>query len=147
MSHKDLVDRWFEEVWNQNNADAMDDLLAEDCEMIGLDANPSRSRDEMKDFHARMNATLGDINISVDEFMECGDQIATIFCVSAVHRATGKPVAHHCACIGWIEQGVIKRTKNVNDFLAAFMQAGVLPENTVQLGLTTVSFKSDEWVV
>jgi len=141
VSHRSVVERWFEEVWNQNNPAAIDDVLAEPCEILGLAENPIRNRDEMKAFHAAMNASLDQINITIDEMIECGDQVAVIFCVSGNHRATGSPVSMNCASIAWVENEMLKRAKNVNDFLTMFVQAGVVPKNAVEMGLSTTDIR------
>lgn len=136
MTPTDVINSWFEEVWNQENRDAIDEWLAEECEIRGLTPEPIRNRDDMKAFFDQMNAALDDIHIDVTMTVEAGNLIAALFTVTAIHSVTGRPFAQQNACFGSVENNQIKTSQNVVDFLSLFVQAGILPEDALAQGLS-----------
>ena len=136
MSNSELVKRWFEEIWNRGNVSAIDELLSEQCSVVGLDSTDVCCRNEMRMFYDKMTSALENIKIEIDQIVESpSDEIAVIFSVTAVHRATQKPVSCRSAAFGTVENGQFKSVLNVVDFLTLFIHAGVLPENAVEKGL------------
>src|SRR4051812_23795851 len=63
---KSLTTRWFTEVWNQQRADAIDELLAADAKVYGLGpviVGPGQFRP----FHARMIAAFPDLAVELHD--------------------------------------------------------------------------------
>src|SRR4030095_7326831 len=62
--NRNLMHRWFNEVWNQGSVAAVDELLAEDAVLHGLadsQGNPVQGKDSFKGFHAQFRRAFPDI--------------------------------------------------------------------------------------
>ena len=77
--NKALVRRWFEEVWNQGNASAIEEMLATEGIVHGLGPD-SRGPAGFKPFHAAYRTAFPDVTITISKD---GDQLAV--------QATGQP--------------------------------------------------------
>src|SRR5687767_5405318 len=96
-----VVQRWFEEVWNQGNLDAIDELLAADAVGRGLGeaGKDVYGQAGFKPFVQRLRGAFPDIHITVDDTISEGDKIAARFTATMTHQgdelgfpATGKRV-------------------------------------------------------
>ena len=71
-----IVHEWFERVWNQGQANAIDELLAEDAKIHGLtgaDGSDVGGRPEFHLMYAAFRDAFPDIHISVDECLADGE--------------------------------------------------------------------------
>jgi len=131
-----LFHEWFEEVWNQRNADVIDRLLGDDAIVHGIvneNGTPMRGPQDFKQFHLRFLAAFSDIAVEVVETVSEGDKIAARCIVRARHdggglgfAATGKTTEFTGMCIGVVRGGKIVEAWNNFDFLAMYSQLGVL---------------------
>lgn len=134
--NKALVRRWFEEVWNQGNAEAIDELLAEDGVIHGLlDAggNPVQGLPSFHEFHTQFRGAFPDMNVSVEDLICEGDKVVARCSVRGKHtgehlgfKATNAPVQFEGVAIVRIKDGKIAEAWNQFDFLEMNKQLGVL---------------------
>src|ERR1051325_9590533 len=111
-----LVHRWFEEVWNQRRAEAIDELFAADglAHGLGDEGAPLRGPEHFKPFHRRFLDAFPDMKITVEDTVCEGDMAVSRCSVRATHAgdglgfaATNKPVAFEGVAIVRIEGGQI----------------------------------------
>src|SRR4051812_40959048 len=96
MGHEALVHRWFEEVWNGRNAEAIDELFAADGIAHGLseDASaPLLGPEGFKPLHQAFLAAYPDLRIIVEDCFCEGDRIAARCRVRGTHITGGLGVA------------------------------------------------------
>ena len=134
--NKAVVQRWFDEVWNQGRAEAIDDLLGEAVLAHGLTDEKGetvRGIDGFKTFHAAFRAAFPDITITVHDMVAEGDKVVAYCEVTATHggdglgfKATGKPVHINGMTISRIEDGKIVEAWNSFDFLKLYQQIGLV---------------------
>ncbi len=134
--NKALIERWFEEVWNQGNSKAIDELLAPDGVIHGLvDASgqPVRGLDGFREFHSQFRGAFSDLNISVDDVVAEGDRVVARCSVRGQHTgeslgfaATNAPIQFEGIAIVRIKDGKIVEAWNQFDFLEMNKQLGVL---------------------
>ena len=137
MTPTEVTHEWFEEVWNKLDESAIDRLLAEPCEIIGLAETTICDREAMRGFFKQMTGALEGIHITVGQTVESGNTVAVFFNVTATHRVTGNPFVQKNACIAVVENGQIVSADNVIDFLSLFIQTGILPADAIQQGLSS----------
>jgi len=92
--NKALIQRWFEEVWNQGNSGVIDELLAEDGVIHGLvDASGQQVRglQAFHEFHNQFRGAFPDIYISLDDIIAEGDRVVARCSVRGKH--TGEHLA------------------------------------------------------
>lgn len=134
--NKALIQRWFEEVWNQGRKEAIGELLSDDGVIHGLvdaNGNPVRGLQGFQEFHAQFRGAFPDINVSVDDIIAEGDKVVARCSVRGRHTgehlgisATNAPVQFEGVAIVRIKGGKIVEAWNHFDFLEMNKQLGVL---------------------
>ncbi|HEX8748739.1 MAG TPA: ester cyclase [Pyrinomonadaceae bacterium] len=134
--NRELVQRWFEEVWNQGRADAIDEMFAEDGIAHGLADEtgvPLRGTSAFREFHRKFRGAFPDIVVTVEDTVAEGDKIAARCSVRAVHAgddlgfaATQMPMEITGMTIVRVKNGKIAEAWNNFDFMSMFRQLGAL---------------------
>ena len=134
--NKALIQRWFEEVWNQGNSKTIDELLDENGVIHGLmDANgqPVSGLKAFHDFHDQFRSAFSNLEISVDDVVAEGDRVVARCSVRGKHTgeslgfaATNAPIEFEGIAIVRIKNGKIVEAWNQFDFLSMNKQLGVL---------------------
>lgn len=134
--NKAVFRRWFEEVWNQGRAEAIDEMFAADGVAHGLaDASGAELRGpaHFREFHRGFREAFPDIRVTVEELLAEGDLVAGRCAARATHRAdtlgfaaTDREVAFDGMCIARLRDGQIVEAWNCFDFLTMYRQLGVL---------------------
>jgi steroid delta-isomerase-like uncharacterized protein len=131
-----LIRRWFEEVWNQGRAEAIDELFAADGIAHGLSddsGNPLRGPAGFKEFHAKFREAFPDLVVTVEDTIAEGDRIAARCTVRGRHSgdtlgfaATQAPMQITGMTIVRIKDGKIVEGWNNFDFMTMFKQLGAI---------------------
>ena len=130
--NKQLLRRWFEEVWNKGRADAIDEMFAENGIAHGLSddpANPITGPRDFRPFHAVFREAFPNLMIVVEDMVAEGDKVAARCSVRAKHEgefmgraATQAPVEFTGIAIVRIENGKIAEAWNNFDFMTMHKQ-------------------------
>ena len=131
-----LIRRWFDEVWNQGRAEAIDELFAEEGVAHGLaDASGAELRGpaHFRTFHSSFREAFPGIEVMVEDTVSEGDKVAARCTVRGRHegdtlglRATQKPVEFTGIAIVRIADGKIVEAWNNFDFMSMYQQLGAL---------------------
>ncbi|HET6247980.1 MAG TPA: ester cyclase [Tepidisphaeraceae bacterium] len=134
-SNSDLTRRWFDEVWNKGRDAAIDEMLANDSIVHGLDGTPGGrpAKESFREFWTAVRAGLSDIHMDVDEVVAAGNSTAARFTFTANHSgpylgaaATGKQVrSTGMAFLHW-RDGKIIEGWNEHDALGLTIQTGAI---------------------
>ena len=130
-----LLERWFEEVWNQSRESAIDEMAAPDIVAHGLvDAQGQEisSREKFHEFWHQFRGAFPDLRVDVHDAMADGDKVMVRCVASGTHRGEGLnmiPTQKNVRFTGM----VIARVRNNQlvevwdnwDFLALYQQLGV----------------------
>jgi steroid delta-isomerase-like uncharacterized protein len=123
-ANKQLLRRFFEEVWNQKKAAAIDEFLAPDCIAYGLPDPDAilRGPAAFKQVHQVFVGAFPDIHIDVLDLIAAGDRIAARWRSIGTHLgdhlgfpATGKVVTLDGATIAVIRNGQMQEGWNMMD--------------------------------
>ena len=135
--NKELVRRWFEEVWNKGRADAIDEMFDENGIAHGLaddPANPIKGPNGFKPFHDVFRQAFPNMTIYIEDLIAEGDRVAARCSVRARHEgnfrgkaATQAPVEFSGIAIVRIENGKIVEAWNNFDFMTMYKQVGHIP--------------------
>ena len=130
--NKNLARRWFEEVWNQGRASAIDEMLAPNAVVHGLGLQGGTVA-EFKQFHAGYRNAFPDVNIRVDGLVAEGDLVTIRWSGSATHLgdglgfpATGRPAQFTGMSVVRVENGKLVEGWNNFDQLGLLQQLGVV---------------------
>jgi steroid delta-isomerase-like uncharacterized protein len=134
--NKALLQRWFEEVWNQGKSEAIDELLAQDSVIHGLvDASgqPVRGLGPFQEYHNQFCGAFSDLHVSLEDLVAEGDRVVARCNVRGKHTgeslgfaATNAPIEFEGIVIVRIKDGKIVEAWNQFDFQAMKKQLGVL---------------------
>ena len=130
------VHRWFEQVWNEGDPNAIDQLMTADAVMHGLG---EAGRDmpgsaPFKEFAARFRGAFPDVRITVDATVEEGDMIAARWTATMTHSggdlgipATGRRVTVTGMSMARVRDGLMVEGWNNWDTMALMQQIGAPP--------------------
>ena len=134
--NKALLRRWFDEVWNKGNAEAIDELLAADGIAHGLsddESNPLKGPPDFKPFHTTFRGAFPDMEVIVEDMIAEGDKVVARCSVRGSHSgdqlgiaASNAPVAFTGIAIVRIKDGKIVEAWNNFDFMTMNKQIGVI---------------------
>lgn len=83
--NKALVQRWFDEVWNNRDANAIDEMLDQDCKVHGFGPDPLNHA-AFKEFHQTYSAAFPDVHLTVREMVAEGDVVAARWEGAGTHK-------------------------------------------------------------
>lgn len=136
MVQAEFIHRWFEEVWNNRNADAIDEMFAENGVANGLkdaDGNTIIGPAGYKPFHAAFLQAFPDIKITVEDTVTEGDKIAARCRATGTHCGEGIGVTPCNTQVDFtfmsiveIKDGKITQAWNNIDFMEMYKQLGAL---------------------
>ena len=127
-----VLHRWFEEVWNQGQEEAIDELLAPDAVVHGLGPEEIRGPSAFKPLYRNFRTAFPDMRFTLERAMVDGDMVAVCCEVTATHSGDGfldapthKPVRLHGMCMARVKDGKIAEGWNNFDFLTLYQQLGM----------------------
>lgn len=135
MESRDVIHRWFEEVWDKGREEAIDEMFAEEGVAHGLfDENGEELRGPagFKPFFRKFRDAFPDIRVHVEDCICEGDRAAARCRVSATHAGAGlgvaainNPVEFTGMCIVRVRDGKIVEAWNNFDFASLNQQIGL----------------------
>ena len=133
--NKEQCRRIFEEVWNQYNLDAVDELVA--TEYVHNDASlpePQHGVEAYKQFVMLYHRAFPDIHFTIDDMIAEDDLVTIRWRVTGTHHgdlpalaATGRPMAITGISIARIRDGKGIESWNNWDGLGMLQQLGAIP--------------------
>jgi len=136
MESKDVMHRWFEEVWNKGRESAIDEMFAAEGVAHGLvDENGEELRGPsgFKPFFHKFREAFPDIQVTVEDCIGEGDRAAARCRVRATHAgdslgvaATNNAVEFDGLCIVRVRDGQIVEAWNNFDFMSMSQQLNAI---------------------
>jgi len=88
--NKQLLLRWFEEVWNQGRREAIFELFAPEC-VLHEGHLPIRGPAEFAAFYDRLQTAFSGFQMTAGPALAEGDLVSLRWTVRSTHQASGKP--------------------------------------------------------
>ncbi|MGD0796272.1 MAG: ester cyclase [Acidobacteriaceae bacterium] len=127
-----LLNRWFEEVWNEGREDAIDEMAHFEAKGRGLYGEGGKEVEgvaEFKAFYRSFQSALSEIHVDVQDVLREGDREVARCHVTAKHTGDGlgkPPKGNALSFTGmtWvrIKDGKIAEAWNNFDFLTMYQQ-------------------------
>jgi len=137
MAPDRVVREWFEQVWNQQDATAIERLMAPNAVVHDLPTPtgaPMQGPGGFKPFHRKFLAAFPDIHVDVLRTIVEGDHVAVHCRVTATHHgdalgiaATGRQATISGIAIARVENDQMVEAWNCFDFLSLYQQLGLVP--------------------
>ena len=133
--NKALMRRWFEEVWNKGRAEAITEMMAEDCINHGLseDGEPLRGASGFLRFHKHFREAFTGIAVVVEDAIAEGDKVVVRCSVRGKHvgdslsfKATQKTAEFDGIALARIKDGKCVESWNNFDFMKMYRQLGTI---------------------
>jgi steroid delta-isomerase-like uncharacterized protein len=133
---KQLIHRWFDEVWNNGRADAIEEMFDENGIAHGLSddpANPIKGPRGYRPFYETFRQAFPNLKVVVEDTVAEGDKVAARCSVRGKHEgefmgreASQAPVEFTGITIVRIADGKIVEAWNNFDFMVMYKQIGHL---------------------
>jgi steroid delta-isomerase-like uncharacterized protein len=130
-SNKELIRRYYEEMWNPWNFDAADDLLAENISFRGSLGVETKGREAFREYMRKVRHAFPDFHNRIDESIEDGDSIAARLTYRGTHRGeifgvapTGRSISYSGAAFFRIADGKVAEGWVLGDLLGLLRQMG-----------------------
>jgi predicted SnoaL-like aldol condensation-catalyzing enzyme len=127
--NKDLVRRWFHEVWNSGDEKAIDKMMHPESRSFGLGGQPLVGPPGFSPFYTAFKNNYSGIHVTIDKILADGDYVISLVTATATYKATNTPVKFTGTTITRVVNGQIKDAWNNYDFLSLHLQTGkIKPE-------------------
>ncbi|MSQ11746.1 MAG: ester cyclase [Dehalococcoidia bacterium] len=132
--NKALVRKFYEEVFNKGNVNAIDQLL--DPKFVDHDPVPAEYQGAagLKKIVAEMRNAFPDLTATIQEQVAERDTVVTHFTTTGTHKgpfmgaaATGKKITMHAVDIMRMKNGKVTDSWHYGDEMMAFAQIGIKP--------------------
>ena len=133
---QEVIDTWFDRVWQQEDASAIDEFFHPDGKAEGLEDGTLVGPEDFKPFHQAICALLKDMKIKVNKTLEEGDWITCTYTLTAQSNIGKEPISIEGSALCRIEDGLIREAHNHLDFLGLYSQLGLLPADSLMTGLS-----------
>lgn len=126
----ECIETWFQRVWVEEDASAIDELFVVDGLAHGLGDQPLEGPEGFKLFHTALLELVSDVQIEFVHSFEQGDWISYLGVFRAISKETGEPVAMNGGATCRIVDGKIVEAYNNWDFISLFIGLGLAPTDT-----------------
>jgi steroid delta-isomerase-like uncharacterized protein len=137
-ANKEIIRRFYEEVFNQRNVDAIDELVHP--EFFNNDPTPATSRDipSMKQFIKTITQAFPNHHHAIEDLIAEGDKVVMRCTLTATHQGlfpgflemppTGKSICQRQIHILRIQDGKVAEHWVIRDDLTMMQQLGLIPQ-------------------
>jgi len=127
-------ERFIEEVWNNHDLSVIEEFIAPEYTMVGLEAT-AQGPDGYRHFVEAVLAAFPDIHFTLDEFITAGDKSVVRWAWKGTHQgtwmgvaATGKTVSTSGVSISRMNsEGKALEERIIGDNLGVLQQIGAIP--------------------
>jgi predicted ester cyclase len=120
-----LLHKWFDEVWNQGDENAIDRLMTNDSPAKGiLSDDQPKGPEGFKIFFRDFRNQFHNIKVKVEDAISQDDIESARTTVTAIHTPSGKNVTFSGMCMVRVADGKIAEAWNNYDFLTLYQQLG-----------------------
>lgn len=127
---RNLVERWFHEVWERGNLSAVKELLAPELPNGALRGNAVTSVEDIATMVEILQESSLSRRVAFDLFIEQGDWICCCYCMHVQTEGRDQPVKIEGTTLFCIEEGCITAVRSRLDSLSVFEQLGLMPKDT-----------------
>ena len=132
--NKALARRFYEEVWNGQNLDAIDELVAADVVIHSAPPGLPEGAAGVKALIGMYLSAFPDMKMTVEDIIATGDRVVTRWAATGTHQGvlmgvppTGKHVTATGIGIDRVSGGRVVETWGEFDALGVMQQLGVVP--------------------
>ncbi|MEM6993576.1 MAG: ester cyclase [Myxococcota bacterium] len=130
-----ILRTWFDRVWKQRDANAIDELFVPSGRAQGLSPDQVVGPKEFRAFFELLTNAVENTDFIVDDLMTHGPDLMFLGRFTGTHTKSGRRVECRVAGTGRVEKGKIVASTNVVDFVTLLQQIGKAPADLVPAAL------------
>lgn len=124
MTTANLLQQWYDEVWNKSNEAFIDKMMTKDVIVHGLDpSGTTKGIENFRSFYKNFRGSFPSVHVEVTPLVNDAE-FATAYCVVSAKSATGKDVSFSGLCVVRYKDGKLAEGWNNFDFLKMYQQLG-----------------------
>ena len=127
-----IIEQWFEQVWNNSDGAYIDRLLADNVDIIGLSTERITTPAGFHDFFTKFNIAFTAIQAHIERMISQDNAVSGIVHFKAKHRRSGVITQFKVSFHGLVENEKIVELKGVLDFLGILTQINVLDADILE---------------
>ncbi len=128
----EILQSFFDTVWNGGDAAAVRRFFAPDAFATGLVGGMELNAEDMVSFVQALAMHASAIEVHVDHVIAEGPWVSALIRSTATSRRTGRTLTLSGQTLVRFEGELIAEAYNHFDMLGLFMQMGLLPENAME---------------
>lgn len=132
----EILARWHRQVWEQGDVEAIDTMFRADTRANGILPGLQMGPEEFKALVTMVLELIEPPKVTFRKTMEQDDWLAAFLSIKARAVAKARPIHVTGMIFARFEGDYMVETYNNFDFIGFFEQLGLLPENTIALGLS-----------
>ena len=132
-----VCQEWFERVWNQKDATAIDELLSDPCEVHMGKNLVLRSREEYKELHKNFCSTFDKFHTTIKGLVTEGKSLCAVVRFEMVKNHVSYFV--DVGCHGKVKDGQIYYAYNVVDYMELLDKTGFAGQDLIQAAMKKIS--------
>ena len=124
MTTANLLQQWFDQVWNQANEDSIPAMMDKDAILHGLDsAGTTTGIESFREFYKNFRQTFPTVSIEVTPLVHDAE-MATAYCNVIAKTSNLREINFSGLCVGRYKNGMLVECWNNFDFLKMYQQLG-----------------------
>lgn len=124
MTTANLLQKWYDEVWNNANENYIDEMMHKDVIIHGLDsAGTTQGVENFHQFYKNFRLTFPKVQISLDHLFH-DNEMATAYCTVTGRSIKAREVSFSGLSVARYKEGKLVETWNNFDFLKMYQQLG-----------------------
>jgi len=131
MTKKEILQRWYDEVWCKGNLDMIDELFCPDTIASGIIPEMQMGPQDFRDLIFAVRNLVGDISVALPVTIEQDDWLSAVLIVNTCRNDSGTPIIVTGQVIARFDDGRMVETYNQFDWMSLFEQLGQFPPETL----------------
>lgn len=124
MTTAELIQQWYDQVWNQANEDYITEKLDSNVIIHGLDSSGTTTGSKnFLDFYRNFKQNFPTVNVEINTLTH-DEEYATVYCHVTARSTNSREVAFTGLSVVRFREGKIVEAWNNFDFLKMYQQLG-----------------------
>jgi predicted ester cyclase len=136
MKKREILELWYEEVWQNGNLDVIDQLFENVSAAQGFLHDSNVTRQEIEELVTASKMLLNNIRPEIIHTVEDENWLAALVTVHGNRPDNGAPVEFSSHVMIRFNNGKIAEKHNLLDFFSLFEQLDQLPEDALAVCVT-----------
>ena len=131
MNPRELTEEWYRRIWNDREPGAIEEMMADDANMGGLEIIPS-GKEGFRMFRNAVLNLFDDLEAKLKTVIVEGNRSSGDAVFEGIHKKTGQPISVRVSFVATWENNQLVAGTNVVDYLSLLRQTGFADEDVLE---------------